>query len=136
MLENLLPAVGTTEFWPALQTLVAIFVAIAAAIGWAIRFFWGRSRTEQAILRAVTRDYLDWVKVKSKREVVDAASFREWLEDEDGILRFGGSFDGLQTVAKQVWKERASTVGRFEKDEFFEVQSRVTAKPRWARLEW
>lgn len=136
MLENLLPAIGTSEFWSALQTLVAILVAVAAAIGWAMRFFWGRSRTEQAILRAITRDYLDWVKVKSKRQVVDPASFREWLEDEDGVLRFGGSFDGLKTVAKQVSREQASTVGTLDKNEFIEIQSHVTAKQRYARVEW
>ena len=136
MFEKILSAFGSPEFWSALQTLIAVLVALAAGVGWLIRFFIGRSLTEKALLRYISDEYLNWVEVTSQRNTIDSASFEDWLESKDGILRFGKRYDGYKWVVKQIQKKSTVDLKVLSKDEFFEIDQRVSAKPRWSRNEW
>lgn len=136
MIKELLPDPNTPEFWPALDVLLMAASVASGGLAWFVQFLFGRTPAEKAMVRALVRLYIDWVSVHSKREVIDAASLREWLEDSDEVLRFGKSYGAFSKFTKTVERRTGTPLGEIEKDEFFEIHGRVISKLRWSRCEW
>ncbi|GHT95650.1 hypothetical protein FACS1894116_11490 [Betaproteobacteria bacterium] len=127
---------GARDFWAAWQVVGWLLVAIAGgALSLAKWIGNGRkAKIERVLTFALVQDYLDWVKVHSKSQVVGLHTLKEWLS-KGNVALLGYDYSVFRNFVKRL-RACGGDVTLPDEMWFHAVGDTFRSTPKWSRCEW
>ncbi len=125
------------NFWPAISTIVTIFVALAGGFGWVISRILNNtiSETTHRIIKGQTEIFINWVKVRSKSEKIDDNNVMLWLTEQGGTVNLGREYIIYKKFIKELRKENYN-LRVVDKEIFEKWIKEFDSEQKWSRMEW
>ncbi len=126
------------NFWNALTTIIPILIALGSFLGWLVTKILNNSvtKTSRILIRISVELYLDWVKVRSKSQIVNDESIRIWISENGGSIHTGRTYIVFKKFIKELKKQGNLKIILPNEEQYDLWVKKYEAIPKWSRAEW
>ncbi len=141
MIENLKDIFSNPNdpnFWSAISLMVTILIATGGFLGWTVSKVSNNSisKTTRILVQSTVELYLDWVKVRSKEQVVNNETIRIWISESGGSIITARSYLVFKKFIKELKKQGYNDILLPEENTYNIWVTKYDGGTKWSRIEW